>query len=85
MYVTALLGGNATLHVTSGGGGTPVTFHLPPGRSHVQVPAAPGTQRFQLVRGGAVLVDVVGSEAVNSTEQASGICNAQTFSGSQHF
>jgi hypothetical protein len=57
--------------------------HLP-GRSLVQVPALSGRQRFELVRAGATLVDVVGSKAVNTTVQAANICNTQTFTGSAH-
>jgi hypothetical protein len=87
VYVTALLAFNATLRITSGAGsgGAPVAFALAPGRSSVQVPARSGAQRFELLRAGAVLIDVVGSEAINTTQQASEICNSQTFSGSAHF
>ena len=80
VYVTALLAAPANISIFSGDN-PPRTFAVGAGLADVQAPAAPGVQRFVLTRDGAELVNVTGSEAVNSTAQAAGICNSQTFSG----
>ena len=80
VYVTALLAAPANLTVTSGAA-LPRDFALPAGVSSVQLPAASGAQRFEVRRGALQLADVVGSEAINTTEMSAGVCNMQTFCG----
>ena len=80
MYVTTLLAAPANVTITSGGGES-LTFAVPAGLASVQVPAAPGAQRFELERGGRRLVDIIGAENINSTALSSDICTMQTFTG----
>lgn len=82
VYVTALLAFPANVSIYGGSSGAATTFSLPAGRSSVQVASAPGWPRVIVQRVGVVLANVTGSEAINSTEQASGVCTMQTFSGS---
>ena len=80
VYVTALLASDASISIRSGAA-APRTFTVSAGVVSVQAPALPGPQRITVERGGNVLVDVVGSEAINTTAQSAAICNSQTFSG----
>lgn len=72
----------ANVTIASGDGSPGVTFEVAAGLHQVQAPALPGSQRFVVSRGGAVLVDVTGGERVNASEAVTDLCNAQTYTGS---
>jgi hypothetical protein len=80
VYVTVLLAAEANVTITTGGG-VSTTFELAAGVQTAQVPALAGQQQFEVQRNGIVLALAIGTEAINTTAEAEGICNDQTFSG----
>jgi hypothetical protein len=87
VYATLLLAAPANITMVSGEAGSGqvanMTFLVEAGVQSVRLPGMmPGTQRFIVFRGSALLANISGAERVNSTEQAVAVCNAQTFTGS---